>query len=128
MRRFPQVEGGRWQISSGGGTRPVWAKSGRELFYISPGAEVMAVAIQDHPTFSAAISKRLFKGPPFLVNPSVGSRSYDVSADGRFLIKGGTTLAQTDAVQIMVVENWTEELKRLCLRDSSLMHWHPLKR
>ena len=44
VRPFPNVDAGRWAISSGGGTRPAWARSGRELFFESgnPG-QFMAV-------------------------------------------------------------------------------------
>jgi hypothetical protein len=31
----PECRGGRWQVSSGGGTRPLWAKNGQELFYLA---------------------------------------------------------------------------------------------
>ena len=35
VRPFPNVNaGGRWQISTEGGTRPLWNKSGREVFTI----------------------------------------------------------------------------------------------
>ena len=38
VRPFPDVESGRWQVSTGGGTRPLWARNGRELFYyVAPG-------------------------------------------------------------------------------------------
>jgi Tol biopolymer transport system component len=36
VRPFPDVSSGRWQISTGGGTRPLWAPNGQELFYLSP--------------------------------------------------------------------------------------------
>jgi hypothetical protein len=36
VRPFPNVESGLWLISSGGGSRPLWSKGGRELFYLSP--------------------------------------------------------------------------------------------
>ena len=35
VRPFPDVEGGRWQISNDGGTRPLWARGGGELFYVT---------------------------------------------------------------------------------------------
>ncbi|NIP94707.1 MAG: hypothetical protein GWO24_15205, partial [Akkermansiaceae bacterium] len=34
VRPFPDVDSGRWQVSTNGGYSPVWANSGRELFYI----------------------------------------------------------------------------------------------
>ncbi len=46
VRPFPNVEGGQWLISNGGGTRPLWSPDGRELFYVAPGARLMAVPVQ----------------------------------------------------------------------------------
>ena len=34
---FPNTDGGRWMVSANGGQGPVWARSGRELFYVSGG-------------------------------------------------------------------------------------------
>src|SRR5262249_35461591 len=36
VRPYPDVESGRWQVSTGGGTRPLWSRDGRGLFYVSP--------------------------------------------------------------------------------------------
>ena len=38
VRPFPNVDAGRWQVSARGGTEPLWAHSGRELFYKSQGS------------------------------------------------------------------------------------------
>ncbi|OFW48526.1 MAG: hypothetical protein A3G77_13695 [Acidobacteria bacterium RIFCSPLOWO2_12_FULL_68_19] len=43
VRPFPNVNGGRWQISSGGGTRPLWNRSGRELLYVTLPGVLMSV-------------------------------------------------------------------------------------
>ena len=37
VRPFPNINAGRWQISTGGGFAPRWARTGRELFYQSAG-------------------------------------------------------------------------------------------
>ncbi len=50
VRPFPNVEGGKWQISAEGGREPLWAHSGRELFYRS-GDRMMVVAVQMDPNF-----------------------------------------------------------------------------
>jgi Tol biopolymer transport system component len=56
VRPFPDVNSGRWQISTGRGRKPVWAPSGRELFYLVPAADassgLYAVTIQTTPSFS----------------------------------------------------------------------------
>jgi Tol biopolymer transport system component len=33
VRPFPGVDGGRWQVSTNGGSSPLWSPDGRELFY-----------------------------------------------------------------------------------------------
>ena len=36
VRPFPNAGGGQWQVSDGGGTRPLWAPSGAKLFLYRP--------------------------------------------------------------------------------------------
>lgn len=78
---------GRSQISADGGIEPVWARSGRELFYRN-GDKMMAVDVQTGATFHAGAPRVLFEGQHARV--VWGEADYDVSLDGqRFLmIKG----------------------------------------
>ena len=62
VRPFPQVDGGRWQVSTGGGARPAWARNGRELFYLVGSGRMMAVPIQPGATFAAGNPQLLFDG------------------------------------------------------------------
>lgn len=112
VRPFPQVDGGRWQVSTGGGTRPLWARNGRELFYLVGQGRMMAVALQRGPTFVVGNPQVIFDGP--YVAPQPG-RTYDVSADGqRFLMIKESGADQTSAPsEIVIVQHWFEELKRL---------------
>jgi serine/threonine-protein kinase len=114
VQAFPGP-GLKLQISNNGGTDPVWRRSGGELYYRS-GDKMMAVSVTTSPGFKA--------GPPRLLweseyshgtgsscgMPGVASSSYDVSADGeRFLMVRDDSPAY--ATRIVVVLNWTEELK-----------------
>jgi len=103
---------GTKQISVGGGTEPVWAPDGRELFYRN-GDKMMAVAIETEPELSVGTARLLFEGRflPVLSGDDPGS-SYAISPDGqRFLmIKREQDLVPTE---IIVILNWFEELKRL---------------
>ena len=59
VRPFPQVDRGRWQISTAGGTRPAWARNGRELFYLDASNTLTAVPVQTSgSTFSRASRRR----------------------------------------------------------------------
>jgi eukaryotic-like serine/threonine-protein kinase len=60
--------GGKWQISTDGGTEPVWNPNGRELFYRS-GDKMMAVDIATQPGFAAGRPRVLFEGPYVLTSP-----------------------------------------------------------
>jgi serine/threonine-protein kinase len=113
VRPFPDVDEGRWQVSTSGGTRPRWAPGGRELFYFVEPGRMMVVPVQSGATFAAGNPQLVFEGRYVASQPG---RTYDVSADGqRFLmIKERGAVGQTStAREIVVVQNWTEELKRL---------------
>jgi Tol biopolymer transport system component len=115
VRPFPNVDTGRWQISTSGGTRPLWARSGRELFYYDSGANaLMVVAVQTTgPMFSAGNPIKLFDTAPYFW--ANNGRTYDVSADARFLmIKPASLSGQNSNApppSLVVVEHWMEELK-----------------
>jgi eukaryotic-like serine/threonine-protein kinase len=107
VRPFPKVAEGRWQISVGGGTVPLWAKSGRELFYRN-GDSLMSAAVQTTPTFAAVNPIKLFQG----YASSLG-RTFDVSGDGqRFLMIKNNSSRDQPVASMVVVLNWQEELKR----------------
>ncbi len=102
--------GGKWQISTEGGTEPAWNPNGRELFYRS-GDKMMAVDIAIQPGFAAGKPRMLFEGrykpAPFPI------ANYDVSPDGqRFLMLKPGESAEAAPTQINVVQNWFEELKQ----------------
>ncbi len=59
VRPFPNVDDGRWQISTEGGVEPLWAPDGRELFYRNAGA-VIVVAVDTESDFSAGPPEVLF--------------------------------------------------------------------
>jgi len=110
----------RHPISTNGGTAPVWAPSGRELFYEAPAPELehirmMAVDVTLSPTFAAGIPDVLFEGQ---YNPGTPQRHYDVSRDGRFLMLQGPQSPHPPPVtQMVLVLNWFDELKRLAPSD-----------
>ena len=101
--------GGKWQISTEGGTEPVWNPNGRELFYRN-GPKMMAVDITTQSGFSAGKSRMLFEAPYLSLVATIPS--YDVSPDGqRFLMLKANEQSQA-TTQINIVQNWFEELKQ----------------
>jgi len=102
--------GPKRHVSVGGGTSPVWSRSGGELFYRN-GDAVMAAAVKMGPDFLSAAPRVLFRGEYEEPARPDWPRNYDVTPDGKqfFMIKpdpdGRPTRAQ-------VVFNWFGELKR----------------
>jgi eukaryotic-like serine/threonine-protein kinase len=112
VERYPEL-GNRQQISTGGGTVPVWSREGRELFFHSlDGRQMLAVQVQSGSTLLAGRPQVLFETAMFV---SVSGRPYDVAPDGRFLVirSGQTEGGGGMPSNMIVVLNWTEELKRL---------------
>ena len=103
--------GGKWQISTEGGTEPVWNRNGRELFYRS-GNKMMAVQVTTQPSFSAGKPTTLFEKEYAASQFPATGVAYDVSADGQRFLMVKETDQNTAVAQINVVLNWFEELKR----------------
>jgi serine/threonine-protein kinase len=118
VRPFPNVADRKIPISSSGGRTPLWAASGRELFFVN-GTSLIAVEVQLKPTFAARKFTKLFDSQTILFDAISGSgtgRTYDVSRNGdRFLMlkAGGAPINGDSPADMVVVQNWLEELKRL---------------
>jgi serine/threonine-protein kinase len=91
--------GRKWRISTDGGTQPLWARDGRELFY-RDGDAIMGVTIQTSPSFSPARPRLLFRKGSGTAQPY----AYDVAPDGLFLMI--EALPPPDLGPLMVVLNW----------------------
>ncbi len=106
---FPNSAAAKWPISTGGGREPLWSHSGREIFYRS-GANMVSVAVQTSPSFSAGKTTVLF--PVQSLGGGGGNhRQYDVTPDDkRFIFY--RSLGGIAATNLVFVENWFEELKK----------------
>jgi Tol biopolymer transport system component len=112
--------GRREQVSTerGWGSGPVWRRDGRELYYVedpmgdggTQNIRVMAVPITTTPTFTAGRPRVLFEGPFRVGGPT---REYDVTPDGQhFLMLQDVQQPAARISQIVIVQNWAEELKQ----------------
>jgi serine/threonine-protein kinase len=117
VRPFPNVDSGHWQVSTGSvGSRPLWARSGRELFYLDDAANrLMVVPVQTGgQTFTAGNPVKVFDNR--MVSNGIAQRSFDISPDGqRFLVIKDATNDQSSTAtpaSMVVVVNWLEELKQ----------------
>jgi eukaryotic-like serine/threonine-protein kinase len=114
VRPFPNVDGGLRQVSMAGGTRPLWSRSGKELFYVGPDGALLRVPVAaSGATWNAGTPTKLLERRYY--NGTNTLRTYDVSPDGqRFLmIKAPGTDASAAPPALIVVQHWDEDLKRL---------------
>jgi Tol biopolymer transport system component len=118
VRPFPAVTTGHWQVSTAGGTRPLWSRNGQELFYLAPDGALMRIRVTGESTWTATAAMKVLDGRYLFGGGFVG-RTYDISPDGtRFLMEkesvaGGSTSA---GASLIVVQHFDEELKRLVPR------------
>jgi Tol biopolymer transport system component len=58
----PLVGEGRWAISGSGGGAPLWRQDGRELYFVTPRSQVMAVSVDPTgPAFKFGVPVPLFR-------------------------------------------------------------------
>jgi serine/threonine-protein kinase len=113
VRPFPDVNRNRYQVSADGGTRPAWARSGRELIYVSPSGAVMAAGVARGPTWASTTPTLVVK-EGYMVAPGNPGRTYDISPDGqRFLMIKDRPGSTAPSAGLILVQHWVEELKRL---------------
>lgn len=100
--------GRRYQISTEGGWGPVWARSGRELFY-RQSEKTMAVDVPKQASHAFGKPRLLFQGE-YDFDP--GQLNYDVAPDSRRFVMVKASEPAPVAMQLQVVRNWFNELKR----------------
>ena len=110
VRPFPGP-GGKSQISTEGGTEPVWSRDGRELFYRN-GDKMIVAAVETKPGFAAGKPKLLFEGH-YETSIYPYEPNYDVSPDGQRFLMIKASEQESAATQLNVVLNWSDELRRL---------------
>jgi len=98
----------RWQVSTDGGTSPVWGRDGRELFYRS-GDRMIVVEVSPGPEPRLSRPRILFE-QSFAYGTTITTPNYDVSPDGQGFLMVREP-AQT--ARLNVVMNWFQELNRL---------------
>jgi Tol biopolymer transport system component len=97
--------GGQWQISTNGGTYGRWSPNGRELYYIGPESELIAVPIAaDGDTLKPGAPSVLFRTRIVGGGDVNQGMQYTVTRDGRFLIN--TLVDDVSTAPITLIQNW----------------------
>jgi Tol biopolymer transport system component len=105
VRPFPEG-GGRWQVSTTGGSEPRWRRDGQEVFYRN-GDTLIAVQVKTQPGFAVGKHTPLFTGD-YVSNTR--HATYDVHPDGqRFVFVTGN---RTEATDLILVQNLFSPARR----------------
>jgi serine/threonine-protein kinase len=100
IRSFPDAAG-RTQVSTDGGTAPVWSPEGKRLYYLHDGS-IMSATLARDATLRVLSRELILKGP--------FAQEFDVSPDGfRFLVVESEAASTT----LVAVPNWLTELRRV---------------
>ena len=114
VRPFPGP-GGKWQVSTGGGSNPIWSRKEHKLFFLTPDWKIMVL---DY----GVTGNSFVPGKPHVWTPKSlawlgGNYPYDLAPDGkRFAVVlstgGGAEQVQRPTDSVTVLLNFFDELRR----------------
>jgi len=103
------LEGVKVQVSIDGGSEPVWAPNGRELFYRKPtGGAAHLMAAELSLATEARVLKRTMLFDASEYEPAQPHANYDVAPDGQSFVM----LRRSPATHIVVIQNVQELVRR----------------
>ena len=108
VRPFPGP-GGQSQVSVNGGRNAVWARSEREIYYISSDLSLTVATFRTDPTFAVESRQQLTSWPYRLGSPN---RDYDLTPDDQRFLAVAPTAAEAQG-QLILVQNFFEELRQV---------------
>ena len=123
VQPFPNVGQGEWQVSTQGGGDPKWRADGRELYYMTPNGDVMAVDVETTgDVFTNGTPHRLFATGITAVPGARPDYYYDVTPDGqKFLLNEPAPASPSQTAEsaaapaelpLDVIVNWSAGLRR----------------
>jgi Tol biopolymer transport system component len=113
VRPFPATDSGKWQVSTNGGLAPVWAHSGRELFFVDAERNMVVAPVQGGASLQLGARRILFNlGDDLYLTGSEHYTPFDLMPDDqRFLMARVVRRAADRERTFVLVENWFEELR-----------------
>jgi hypothetical protein len=112
VRPFPGVDRARWQVSPAGGTNPVWAHSGRELFYVALGDTMVAASVRGAAEdFQVTGRETLFSTGPFAFTPWHQAFGVEPGDRSFIMLQRIAEAGSGEAQRLVVVLNWLSEVR-----------------
>jgi hypothetical protein len=112
MRPFPKTESGKWQVSSGGGIAPLWARDGRELFYVNQNRDMTSVTVGPGAEPRLGAPRVLFHmADDLYLHAYEDYTPFDVASDGRFIMARAVTPSSEQPGPLIVMDNWSVDIR-----------------
>jgi eukaryotic-like serine/threonine-protein kinase len=108
VRPFSESKAFTRQVSVAGGSAPRWSHDGRELFFVDDTRSMVATPIASGETLVIGEPKRLFDASGYNIENAL----FDVAPDGRFLMLRTAGSAATHPTELVLVENFFQELEK----------------
>jgi serine/threonine protein kinase len=96
---------GKWQVSANGGAAPQWSMDGKELYYMDPTYNLLAVPVKE-----VGSALQFGSAQQLVSNWSAPQVFYDVSPDGKKILLD--RISQQVSQSVTVVTNFTSGLKK----------------
>jgi len=100
--------GARHQVSTDGGTEPLWSRDGRELFFQN-GTQLMSVSVAPGGAFTASAPRLVHEGR-FLKTIN-GNTSWSLTPDGKRFLRIQRVEPERAITRIELVLSWFSELR-----------------
>jgi len=112
VRPYPNVNDGKWQVSTQGGINPVWAHNGREIFFVSQARDMMVAGVSLTSSVEVDSREALFNVNELGLDARANYAGWDIDIDDRSLImiQFGATGDQ-GRNEFILVQNWLEEVR-----------------
>ncbi|HLG05346.1 MAG TPA: protein kinase [Gemmatimonadales bacterium] len=114
IRPFPDADRGKVQVSNNGGVAPLWARNGREFFYVNANREMVAVPVGPGTNTPQLGERRtLFRlREELYLSAAENYTPYDISPDGnRFIMARRVGSGSAVPNPLIVTEHWFRELR-----------------
>jgi eukaryotic-like serine/threonine-protein kinase len=110
VRPFPDAAAAKWQVSTSGGSQPLWARSGRELFYKDGERRLVSAQVLPGGAFTLGERRVLFSVLGY--GGGDGHRTYDITPDDqRFVMIRGLGSGEEATASVVVVDRFFRELQ-----------------
>ena len=111
VRPFPNLDDGKWQVSTDVGFSPRWSPEGRHLYFLDPLSGIQVVEVETAPAFNHGDPTLTVADTGFIDLAGLGDQLYDLALDGeRFLVKVPAAGSSDGFTGMIFVEHWFQEL------------------